>query len=118
MPSTRRIRASLAAVALSALVLAPLAAAPPAVAAEPFPTFAYEGVITDKEKMIYNPTNEFIFPSVFHAGAYLDDPLGEWYLYLAPHDAPAGVMLMYADSLDGPWTEYEANPIIASEWAP
>ena len=27
-------------------------------------------------------------------------------------------MLMYADSLDGPWTEYAANPIIASEWAP
>ena len=120
MPSTRRIRASLATAALAALALTitPVALAPAAAAAEPFPQFAYEGVITDKEKMLYNPTNEFIFPSVFHAGAYLDDPLGEWYLYLAPHDAPAGVMLMYADSLDGPWTEYEANPIIASEWAP
>lgn len=118
MSVIRRARATVAAVALAALALAPLTAAPPALAAEPFPQFAFEGVITDKEKMIYNPTNEFIFPSVFHAGAYLDDPLGEWYLYLAPHDAPAGVMLMYSDSLDGPWTEYEANPIIASDWAP
>jgi regulation of enolase protein 1 (concanavalin A-like superfamily) len=118
MSVIRRARATVAAVALTALALTPLAAAPPALAAEPLPQFAFEGVITDKEKMIYNPTNEFIFPSVFHAGAYLDDPLGEWYLYLAPHDAPAGVMLMYADSLDGPWTEYEANPIIASDWAP
>ena len=118
MSPIRRIRASVAAVALAALALAPLAAAPPAAAAEPFPQFAFEGVITDKEKMIYNPTNEFIFPSVFHAGAYLENPLGEWYLYLAPHDPPAGVTLMYADSLDGPWIEYEANPIIASDWAP
>jgi len=120
MPSRRRLRASLATVALAALALTltPFTAAPAATAAEPFPQFVYEGVITDKEKMIYNPTDEFIFPSIFHAGAYLDDPLGEWYLYLAPHDAPAGIMLMYADSLDGPWTEYEANPIIASDWAP
>ncbi|WP_448002244.1 beta-xylosidase family glycoside hydrolase [Agromyces bauzanensis] len=118
MSTIRRARASLATVALAAMALAPLATAPPATAAEPFPVFAYEGVITDKDEMIYNPTNEFIFPSVFHAGAYLDDPLGEWYLYLAPHNSPAGVMLMYADSLDGPWTEYAANPIIASEWSP
>ena len=120
MPSRRRLRASLATVALAALALTltPFTAAPAATAAEPFPQFVYEVVITDKEKMIYNPTDEFIFPSIFHAGAYLDDPLGEWYLYLAPHDAPAGIMLMYADSLDGPWTEYEANPIIASDWAP
>jgi len=118
MSVIRRARATVAAVALAALALAPLATAPPAVAAEPFPQFAFEGVITDKEKMLYNPTNEFIFPSIFHAGAYLDDPLGEWYLYLAPHNSPAGVMLMYADSLDGPWTEYEANPIIESAWSP
>lgn len=82
------------------------------------PVFEFSGIITDKDTMIYNPTNEYIFPSIFHAGAYLDDPLGEWYLYLAPHNSPAGVMLMYADSLDGPWTEYAENPIIASQWLP
>jgi len=89
-----------------------------AASAEPFPQFIFQGVITDKASMIYNPTNEFIFPSIFHAGAYLDEPLGEWYLYLAPHDPPGGIMLMYADSLDGPWTEYPGNPIIARSWSP
>ncbi len=83
-----------------------------------WPSFGYQGVITDKDEMIYNPTNEYIFPSVFHAGAHLSDPLGEWYLYAAPHDSPAGIILMYADSLEGPWTEYAANPIIASSWSP
>ncbi len=117
MSVSRRFRAAITA-AIAALVVAPLAATAPANAAPPFPEFVYQGVITDKSEMLYNPTNEFIFPSVFHAGEYLDDPLGEWYLYLAPHDRPAGIMLMYADSLDGPWTEYGANPIIASDWAP
>ncbi|MGR0319742.1 beta-xylosidase family glycoside hydrolase [Agromyces sp. ZXT2-3] len=117
MPVSRRPRAA-AIAAIAALAIAPFTAVAPATAAEPFPDFVYQGIITDKSEMIYNPTNEFIFPSVFHAGEYLDDPLGEWYLYLAPHDRPAGVMLMYADSLDGPWTEYAANPIIASDWSP
>ncbi|MBM7821047.1 hypothetical protein JOE63_003524 [Cellulosimicrobium cellulans] len=86
--------------------------------ASDLPVFEYRGVITDKESMTYNPTDEFIFPSVFHAGAYLDDPLGEWYLYYAPHDSPGGISLMYADSLEGPWTEYAHNPIVANEWLP
>ena len=82
------------------------------------PVFEFSGIITNKDSMLYNPTDEYIFPSIFHAGAHLEDPLGEWYLYLAPHNAPAGIMLMYADSLDGPWTEYPANPIITSDWPP
>ncbi|KAF2413653.1 hypothetical protein B1729_08845 [Microbacterium sp. B35-04] len=95
--------------------VAPTALAPPP---EGWPTFGYQGVITDKSQMDYNPTNEYIFPSVFHAGAHFENPLGEWYLYTAPHDSPAGVLLMYADSLEGPWIEYGSNPIIASEWLP
>ncbi|MBO1752493.1 DUF1349 domain-containing protein [Actinotalea sp. BY-33] len=82
------------------------------------PQFAFAGQVIDKEEMIYNPTDEFIFPSIFHAGEHLADPLGEWYLYYAPHDAPGGISLMYSDSLDGPWTEYEANPLISNEWPP
>ncbi|MEJ1089083.1 hypothetical protein WDU99_12240 [Microbacterium sp. Mu-80] len=53
---------------------------------------------------------------MFHAGEHLDDPLGEWYVYYAPHDAPGGINVMYADSLDGPWTHYEGNPIVKSTW--
>ncbi|WP_297082923.1 DUF1349 domain-containing protein [uncultured Demequina sp.] len=106
-----------AALALGAALAVP-ASAETADPPENWPEFGYQGVITDKSEMIYNPTDEFIFPSVFHAGAFLDDPLGEWYLYLAPHDAPGGIMLMYADSLEGPWTEYADNPIIERDWDP
>lgn len=115
-----RIRALTAAAAAALVAGAAIAPAHAATAPPPedWPQFVYQGIITDKDEMIYNPTDEYIFPSVFHAGAHVDDPLGEWYLYLAPHDAPAGIMLMYADSLEGPWTEYESNPIIASEWQP
>jgi hypothetical protein len=89
--------------------------APPPVG---WPNFKYEGVVTDKAKMKYNPTNEFIFPSVFHASLYFDNPLAEWYLYYAPHDAPGGISLSYSNSLDGPWTEYANNPVIHNNWSP
>ncbi len=84
----------------------------------PLPVFEFGGVLTDKETLDYNPTNEFIFPSIFHAGEHFEDPLGEWYLYYAPHDDPGGISMMYADTLAGPWTEYADNPLIANEWPP
>lgn len=86
--------------------------------AEPLPKFAYAGEVTVAENLSYNPTGEFIFPSVFHAGAHLANPLAEWYLYYAPHENPGGVSLMYSDSLSGPWTEYAANPVISNVWSP
>ncbi|KAH7165176.1 hypothetical protein EDB81DRAFT_640075 [Dactylonectria macrodidyma] len=81
-----------------------------------WPVFVYQGELTDIATLKYNPTNEFIFPSIFHAGDYLDDPIGEWYLYYAPHEDPGGISLMYADSPDGPWTEYDNNPVISNVW--
>src|SRR5205823_14119232 len=30
----------------------------------------------------------------------------------APHDPPGGICLSYADSLEGPFTEYPHNPIV------
>jgi hypothetical protein len=44
--------------------------------------------------------------------------VGRFYLYYAPHNAPGGICLAYADKLEGPWKEYEANPIIRREWPP
>ncbi|HEY8472377.1 MAG TPA: hypothetical protein VIL37_07030 [Natronosporangium sp.] len=84
----------------------------------PLPEFTFAGQLFDHDELNYNPTGEFIFPSVFHAGRYLEDPLGEWYLYYAPHERPGGISLAYADSLDGPWTEYPNNPIISNQWPP
>ncbi len=130
MKSGSIARRAVAAMATTAMLTAPIAALPPAASAAPavasavapapdgWPEFVYQGVITDKSQMQYNPRDEYIFPSTFHAGAYLDEPLGEWYLYFAPHDPPGGIVLMYADDIEGPWTEYTGNPVIANDWAP
>ena len=83
-----------------------------------WPVFNYQGVITDKTKLKYNPTDEFIFPSVFHTEGKLAKPLGKWYLYYAPHENPGGISLMYASTPDGPWTEYANNPVIKNVWSP
>jgi hypothetical protein len=84
-----------------------------------WPVFWYKGVITNKDSSIYNPTDEFIFPSVFHAGRWFGDAArAEWYIYYAPHDNPGGISLRYSDSLEGPWTEYENNPVISNKWSP
>lgn len=72
---------------------------------------------TDKT-MPFNPTGEFIFPSLFHAAVHLQKPLAEWYLYFAPHNSPGGICLMYSDSLNGPWTHHGANPLITNDWSP
>src|SRR5690606_15733298 len=66
----------------------------------------------------FNPTGEFIFPSVIRAADHFDDPLAEYYLYYAPHENPGGIALAYSDSLDGPWQEYEENPVIGNPWPP
>lgn len=79
-----------------------------------WPTFSYQGVAIEPSKLRYNPTNEVIFPSIFNAAKYLSKPLGKWYIYYAPHENPGGISLAYANSLDGPWTEYAKNPIITN----
>jgi len=72
MAVTGALPASAASPASGGLAIAEVAP-PPA----DWPDFGYQGIITDKSKMKFNPTNEYIFPSVFHAGAHFDDPLGE-----------------------------------------
>ncbi|PSL37619.1 hypothetical protein CLV49_1226 [Labedella gwakjiensis] len=91
---------------------------PSAVALAPLPVFTEVGEITVDSQLTYNPTGEQIFPSVLHASEYFANPLGEWYLYYAPHENPGGISLMYADDLDGPWTEHTANPVVANVWQP
>lgn len=74
------------------------------------------GDLLDISSLHFNPTGEFIFPSVFHASEYLAKPLGNWYLYYSPHEGHGGIALAYSDSLRGPWIEYPGNPIIQSNW--
>jgi regulation of enolase protein 1 (concanavalin A-like superfamily) len=117
---TPRARSALITTLVMALALplsaGPVYAAPP----DDLPTFGYQGEITSPTTTKYSPTDEWIFPSVFHAGAHLENPLGEWYLYTAPHDNPGGIIMFYADSLEGPWTEYGDGtaPLIANTWSP
>ncbi|MDU0287875.1 hypothetical protein [Saccharothrix longispora] len=87
--------------------------------AEPagFPTYRYQGLALDKARLRYNPTGELIFPCVRGTVGRVSGALGRFHLYYAPHDAPGGICLAYADSLGGPYTEYAANPIVGRTWA-
>ncbi|MET9110437.1 twin-arginine translocation signal domain-containing protein [Streptomyces zhihengii] len=83
-----------------------------------FPDYTYLRTLLTPSQLRYNPTGEIIFPTVRGVYDKLADPLGRYYLYYAPHDAPGGVCLAYGDSLEGPFTEYPANPIVSNRWDP
>jgi hypothetical protein len=60
----------------------------------------------------YNPTGEFIFPCIRGVYDKLNSPRARYHLYYAPHEKPGGICVAFADSLDGPFTEHTANPLI------
>lgn len=80
-----------------------------------FETYKYLKVVRPKT-LSYNPTGEFIFPSVIDASQHISNPLGKYYMYYAPHDAPGGICLAYADNIKGPYTEYSGNPIVTKNF--
>jgi len=83
-----------------------------------FPVFGNQTRVLSPSQLIFNPTNEIIFPSIIRIADYVASPLATYYLYYAPHDAPGGINLAYSNSLNGPWTEYASNPVIANTWQP
>lgn len=89
-------------------------------------SYDYKGYAFEPSAQDYSPENEFIFPSIIETSK-LDDPLGEYYMYCAPHGKAGdtkdghsvGVALFYSDSLDSnSWTEHPDNPIISPDWSP
>ncbi|MEV8350451.1 hypothetical protein ACFVTT_27630 [Streptomyces niveus] len=98
------------------------AAAPEAAAAAAapggFPDYRYLKTLLTPSQLKYNPTGEIIFPCIRGVYDKLANPLGRYYLYYGPHDAPGGICLAYGDSLEGPFTEYTANPIVSNNWQP
>ena len=110
--------ASLLAVVLAVTASASASGAETASDPSTFPEFSYVGTAFDKGDLAYNPTDEFIFPSVIRAADYFAEPLGTYYMYYAPHERPGGIALAYSDSIDGPWTEYDGNPLITNSWPP
>lgn len=84
-----------------------------------FPTFAAEGFTIEMPDYGYNPTDEFNFPTIVDTRDHpVSNELGDYryYLFYAPHDAPAGNCVAASNSLDGPWVEYEGNPVVARSW--
>ncbi|MEU3836946.1 hypothetical protein [Streptomyces microflavus] len=102
-----------AVLALGAQGTAPAAAAPGG-----FPDYRHVRTLLKPGQLSYNPTGEIIFPCIRGVYDKLGNPLGRYYLYYAPHDAPGGICLAYGNSLEGPFTEYKANPIVSNNWSP
>lgn len=92
--------------------------APAAAAPGGFPNYRYVRTLLKPGQLAYNPTGEIIFPCIRGVYDKLSNPLGRYYLYYAPHDAPGGICLAYGNSLEGPFTEYKGNPIVRNDWSP
>jgi hypothetical protein len=82
------------------------------------PVFRYHAVVLDASMLKYRPHDDVIFPSVVRVGGRVSGALGKFYMYYSAHDVPGGICLAYADKPEGPWREYEHNPVIAREWSP
>ncbi|KJK42521.1 hypothetical protein UK23_36795 [Lentzea aerocolonigenes] len=102
----------------SAALLAGTAGVAGTAAAAPagFPDYRYRRLALVKSKLRYNPTGELIFPTIRGTKDRISGARAAYYLYYAPHDAPGGICLAYANSLDEEFTEYPANPIISRSW--
>lgn len=77
----------------------------------PLPTFTLKGVVLEGRTLRFAPGGELERPALIRVEDLLANPLGRYYLYYSAHKH-AGIGLAYADSLDGPWTEYAGNPLI------
>jgi len=104
---------------LITLLLSPLAALHAGdQTATGLPGFRYHGVVLEAAHLKYRPHDDVIYPSVVRVAGRIAKPLGKFHLYYAPHDAPGGICLAYADKPEGPWREYANNPVVAREWPP
>ena len=83
----------------------------------PLPEFTFRGVALHPENLAYAPTQQLVHPSIIRTEGRIENPLGKFYLYYAPHKHVA-ISMAYSDSLDGPWTEYHSNPVIEGPSAP
>ncbi|MCP3012857.1 hypothetical protein NGM33_05890 [Nocardiopsis dassonvillei] len=87
-------------------------------AADVLPAYRFLREALDTAELGYNPTGELIFPCLRGTAGRLPDAPGRFLLYYAPHERPGGICLAYADSPDGPFTEYPHNPVVANVWNP
>ncbi|MFY0664911.1 MAG: hypothetical protein JXQ97_09795 [Natronospirillum sp.] len=83
--------------------------------ASALPNLSLKSVVLDPDFLNFDPTGEIIFPSLLKVSDHVANPLGNYYLYYSPHDAPGGIAIAYADNIEGPYTEYNGNPIIDNQ---
>lgn len=83
----------------------------------PLPKFTYRGVALHPDDLEFVPTDELERSSIIEMEGRIPEPLGRYYLYYSPHKH-AGIGLAYSDSIEGPWTEYEGNPLVESTAIP
>lgn len=83
----------------------------------PLPEFTLKGVALHPDDLTYAPTEQLVHPTIVRTEGRVKEPLGKYYLYYAPHKHIA-ISMAYADSLEGPWTEYKHNPVIEGPSAP
>ncbi|MEO0447586.1 MAG: hypothetical protein AAF191_16050, partial [Verrucomicrobiota bacterium] len=55
--------------------------------------------------------------SCYTSRVLIENPLGKYYLYYGPHKH-IGLGLAYSDTIHGPWTEFEGNPVLEGPAAP
>ena len=72
--------------------------------------------LTD-QKLAYDPTGEWMFPSLLDTTDLIPGAPARWLLAYSPHDTPGGICFAWSDSLDGQWQEVANNPLIARDWA-
>ena len=64
----------------------------------------------------YDPTGEWMFPSLLDTTEILPDAPAKWLLAYSPHDAPGGICFAWSNDLAGAWQEADNNPVIAKDW--
>lgn len=85
--------------------------------AGPLPEFRFRGVVLHPDDLAYAPTGQLIHPTIVKTEGRIENPLGRYYMYYAPHKH-IGTSMAYSNRLEGPWTEYERNPVIKGPSAP
>ena len=83
----------------------------------PLPKFTFKEVVLKAEDLKFAPTGELERAGLIKMEGLIPNPLGKYYLYYSPHKH-VGIGLVYSDSIEGPWKEYEGNPLIEATAIP
>jgi|GEM_PF-853304 hypothetical protein len=83
----------------------------------PLPEFKLQGIVLHPKDLEYSPNEDLIHPTIVKTEGRIKNPLGKFYLYHAPHKHIATSMA-YADRIEGPWNEYNQNPVVKGPSAP